>query len=594
MTSLKQFKTVAQEWLAFQCRLLAGVSNAVVVLGEPEKDNYAPAASWSGGDTATPALAETVKLALSRRQPIFGELTPTGSRAAAPMDVAALPLLIEGKLVGAVAFEVARRPNMHQQALVSMLQLGVAWFEFLLRQSDQQRVEHLERTLALMAAALQSEAFQSSATAVATTLATQLGCERVSVGLRSRRHCRVVALSHSARFEKRANLIRDIEGAMDEALEQDTLLAHPATDERATAITVAQRELGRQHGGNAVLTVPLVAERRLIGAITLERAADRPFDSGIIEQCKQAAALIGPLLEGKRLATQSLLKKTGHSCAGLAARLLGAGHYNFKLIAVVLAAVLTWLCTATGMYQVTSPASLEGTVQRVIVAPRDGFVGSAHAAAGDVVDDKQLLATLDDKDLQLERLRWESQRAQLRKKYREVFAQKDRAEATILDAQIEQADAQIALIDEQLARGQLLAPFAGVIVKGDLQHSLGAPVKRGDVLFEVAPLNGYRVIVEVDERAIAAVDAGQRGQLVLTANPQQPLPFAVEKITPVTTAAEGRNSFRVEAQLDDASPLLRPGMRGVAKIDVEPRKRIWIWTHSLIDWLRLKTWSWLP
>jgi len=81
---------------------------------------------------------------------------------------------------------------------------------------------------------------------------------------------------------------------------------------------------------------------------------------------------------------------------------------------------------------------------------------------------------------------------------------------------------------------------------------------------------------------------------VLTANPQQPLPFAVEKITPVTTAAEGRNSFRVEAQLDDASPLLRPGMRGVAKIDVEPRKRIWIWTHSLIDWLRLKTWSWLP
>jgi hypothetical protein len=36
---------------------------------------------------------------------------------------------------------------------------------------------------------------------------------------------------------------------------------------------------------------------------------------------------------------------------------------------------------------------------------------------------------------------------------------------------------------------------------------------------------------------------------------------------------------------------LRPGMEGVAKIDIGRRRLIWIWTHSLFDWLRVWTWQ---
>ena len=69
-------------------------------------------------------------------------------------------------------------------------------------------------------------------------------------------------------------------------------------------------------------------------------------------------------------------------------------------------------------------------------------------------------------------------------------------------AKIDQAEAQIALLDEQLARTKVVAPFNGVIMKGDLSQSLGSPVEHGQVLFEVAPLESYRVIVQVDERDI--------------------------------------------------------------------------------------------
>ena len=54
------------------------------------------------------------------------------------------------------------------------------------------------------------------------------------------------------------------------------------------------------------------------------------------------------------------------------------------------------------------------------------------------------------------------------------------------------------------------------------------------------------------------------------------------------------NTFRIEAALQETPAQLRPGMQGVGKIDIDRRSLFWIWTHKLVDWLRLWTWSWLP
>ena len=132
------------------------------------------------------------------------------------------------------------------------------------------------------------------------------------------------------------------------------------------------------------------------------------------------------------------------------------------------------------------------------------------------------------------------------------------------------------------------------MVSGDLSQSLGAPVEVGDVLFEVAPLHAYRVMLQVDEREIGDVRLGQSGNLVLSAMPGTKLGFSVSKVTPVSVSEEGNNFFTVEAALDEATPRLRPGMEGFGKIRVDRRKLIWIWTHELFDWIQLKAWTWLP
>jgi multidrug efflux pump subunit AcrA (membrane-fusion protein) len=143
-----------------------------------------------------------------------------------------------------------------------------------------------------------------------------------------------------------------------------------------------------------------------------------------------------------------------------------------------------------------------------------------------------------------------------------------------------------------LSRTQLTAPIDGMIVKGDLSQSLGSPVEQGTVLFEIAPLDEYRIILLVDERDILEVNEGQQGQLALTAMPGETLEFDVTRITPVSSQESGSNTFRVEAHLHESSQQLRPGMEGTGKIVVGPRRLIWIWTHTLVDWLRLTLWSW--
>jgi multidrug efflux pump subunit AcrA (membrane-fusion protein) len=120
-------------------------------------------------------------------------------------------------------------------------------------------------------------------------------------------------------------------------------------------------------------------------------------------------------------------------------------------------------------------------------------------------------------------------------------------------------------------------------------------VERGQVLFEIAPLEDYRVALQVDERDISHVVVGQRGELTVSSMPGERYGFTVTKVTPVNSAKEGRNFFRVEAALEiKPGPRLRPGMEGVGKIHVEERRYVWIWTHGFTDWVRLWVWSWLP
>jgi len=304
--------------------------------------------------------------------------------------------------------------------------------------------------------------------------------------------------------------------------------------------------------------------------------------------------MIGPVLEEKRQNDRLIVIKLFESLLMQLQRLFGPHYIGRKLATALAVVVMVFFAVFKMDYAITAPAALEGSVQRVIVAPSEGYIASQNMRAGDVVHAGELMATLDDKDLVIERLKWSTKKGEQEKEYGKALAKQERAEASIIRVQIEQAVAQISLLDEMINRTRLRVPFDGLVISGDLSQSIGAAVKRGDELFQVAPLESYRVILKVDERDIADIQRGQTGTLLVTSIPLEPLHYKVSRVTPIAEAEEGINSFRVEASLVELSDRLRPGMKGVGKTTIEQRLLINIWTHRLVHWLRVTLWKWLP
>ncbi|MBM3525936.1 MAG: HlyD family efflux transporter periplasmic adaptor subunit, partial [Alphaproteobacteria bacterium] len=319
-----------------------------------------------------------------------------------------------------------------------------------------------------------------------------------------------------------------------------------------------------------------------------------PFNVDELALGEAIGSLVGPVLELKeqqrKLLSGRLVEWIGTGFTAV----FGPGRPALKLGLIALLAAGWWLHQANDMFRLSSKSILEGAVQRAAVAPFDGFVAQAPARAGDVVQEGQVLAVLDDKDLTLERMKWISEQAKIGQRLREAHAKHDRVNVGTLSAQLRQADAQLSLAEEKLARTRIRAPIAGIVVSGDLSQMLGSPVERGKVLFEVAPLDAYRVIVQVDEKDVRHLAEGQTGELSLNGLAGRSLPVTVRKLTPVTKADEGRNFFRVEAELHEAHPALRPGMEGVAKIAIGERPLWWIWSRTLIEWVQLTWWKWIP
>ncbi len=414
------------------------------------------------------------------------------------------------------------------------------------------------------------------------------------MGLHRGRRLRVVALSSSLRFAHESDAVRDLRAAMEEAVDQDAAVELPEAPGAAPLVRRAHEELARGTGAGALRTLPLADAGRAVGALTFEWGDAAQLDALRRERVDEAAALCGPILALMARADAGPLARAQTLVVRWRERHFGEDRALARGALLAAAALLVLLAVVPATYRISARASLEGRIQRALVAAVPGYLSETNARAGDLVRTGDVLARLDDRDLRLEARRWASQKAQLEQEYREALAGQDRTQVSILRAQIEQAAAQLGLAQEQLGRTQVVAPFDGVVLHGDWDRELGSPVDQGDVLFELAPLDGYRIIVEVDDRDIADVAVGQGGRLALSALPDRPLPLVVERITPISTSEDGRNYFRVEAVLEEPVEALRPGMEGVAKIDAGTRRLLWIWTHELLDWLRLSTWWLLP
>jgi multidrug resistance efflux pump len=580
-------------WLHAICNLIPGVTRAVVFLKTVEKNQYGISAMWPDQLSDYEALSKAAINTVTKGKPALLRNELTGKETGEPRDIISCPIFVDKQPFGAVVLELYNRIAAKQQAALQQVIGAAYWYEAILKQHSSTEKTQLVTIVELVASCLEHEKFQEAATDVATDLTTRISADRVSIGFLDGSKVSVEAVSHSAGFDSNSNLIGAIVEAMHEAIDQNSSISYPQ-DADSVLPTHCHATLVDEHRIGAVLSVPFAADGKILGAVLFERPVEHPFDKSSIEHCQQIVSMIGPILNVRRQDERGMLKRLRASALQMGTKLTSTGSNSFKVGIAAVLLLLAILCFVDKDYRVTGDARLEAQTQRVIVSPQNGYIATAYFRPGDIVKSGDLLGTLDNKDMTLEYQKWSSQLGQLQTEYRDSLARHDRSSVSIIKARIAQTEAQMNLVGEQMLRSQFTAPFDGLVVSGDLTQALGSPVERGQVLFTVAPLDVYRVILQVDERDIADVEQGQQGNLVLSSLPGKLLEFTVAKITPVSTAEEGRNFFQVEARIKEDSDLLRPGMEGVGKVTVGRRKLIWVWSHRLIDWLRLNLWSLLP
>src|SRR3954467_2161874 len=70
----------------------------------------------------------------------------------------------------------------------------------------------------------------------------------------------------------------------------------------------------------------------------------------------------------------------------------------------------------------------------------------------------------------------------------------------VYQAQLRGAVAQADLLEYRIKRAEVRSPYNGVILSGDVEDKVNAPVKEGHLLMEVGPISDLKVKLDVAER----------------------------------------------------------------------------------------------
>jgi RND family efflux transporter MFP subunit len=431
--------------------------------------------------------------------------------------------------------------------------------------------------------------YMAAAMTFCNEVASRYRCERVSLGWLEGDYVRLQAISHMEKFEKKMDAVQSLEAAMEEAFDQDEEILWPRT-EMSAAVVRNHESFAKEQGSQYVVSLPIRLDDSPEGVLTCERS-NEPFSEEVIRGlrllCDQAARRLGDLKEHDRWFGARMMATVREGLG----RLWGVEHTFVKLIGVLVCVALAVLLFGKMTYRVEAPFILKTDDLAYLPAPFDGYIDEVEVKVGDIVQEGSVLLKLDTRELLLEESTAIANQNRYVREAEKARTEKALADMKIAEALAQQAKARLDLVRYHLGHAEVKAPFAGIVVEGDLKELLGAPVKKGDVLFKVALLEKMYAELKIDERDVHELAGEATGEISFVSRPNLEFPIVVERVDPVAVTEEEGNVFLVRALFpEEVAGWWRPGMSGVAKINVGKRNILWILTHRTIDFLRIFLW----
>jgi len=460
----------------------------------------------------------------------------------------------------------------------------------MMRQARNDVIQFAE-ALDLMVLLNSEKRYMAAAMTFCNEVASRYRCPRVSLGWLRDKYVRVQAISHMERFEKKMDAVQTLETAMEEAFDQDEEIVWPKPRDNVS-VARDHETLARVLGVRYIASIPIRLDDAPVGVLTCERAGEQePFSEaevrGLRLLCDQAVRRLGDLKRSDRWFGARMVASVRESLS----RILGVENTFSKLMGLILCAALVVLLFGKLSYRIESSFILKTDDLVYLPAPFEGYIDQVPLQVGDRVNEGDVLLTFDIRELLLQESTAIANQIRYKREAQKARAQNALAEMKIALALEEQAKAQLELVRYRLNHAKLKAPFAGIVVEGDLKELLGAPVRKGDVLFKVARIEKMYIELEVSERDIHELSAGMTGEIAFVSRPKLKFPILVERIDPVAVTKEAGNIFAVRGVFaGEVSGWWRPGMSGVSKIDAGKRNILWILTHRTIDFLRIFLW----
>ena len=156
------------------------------------------------------------------------------------------------------------------------------------------------------------------------------------------------------------------------------------------------------------------------------------------------------------------------------------------------------------------------------------------------------------------------------------------------EAAARSADAALALLQLQIARTTVRAPFAGVV--GQRLVSLGDYVTTADRLLTLQTVNPQRAVIEVPERYAGELRPGQSIEFTVATQPERVFKAQVEFIDAVVQ--EASRAIVVKARAPNTDRVLKPGMFIEARLATVSRSHAIVVPEDAVQPLRVGNVVW--
>lgn len=174
-------------------------------------------------------------------------------------------------------------------------------------------------------------------------------------------------------------------------------------------------------------------------------------------------------------------------------------------------------------------------------------------------------------------------------------------QSPVSESEVEAARANILRKQEELALSKLRlghteirAPAAGQVVSTMQKISVGAFLREGDLLAELADSRVVLAEIEVPETEIDEAVIGAEVVMKLWRTPDKVITGTVKRVAPVAEEREFGYVVRVIVEVPNPDGRINRNLTGYGKIIVEDRPVWEVFSRVFIRFFKIEIWSWLP